>query len=81
MPGSAGAEWLCALSVRRPPSVHGPLERRVAGKNAPPWVAEPTKLMAAAISSAKLEWIESGHLVSPAHPVMLAFVEEVLARR
>jgi pimeloyl-ACP methyl ester carboxylesterase len=53
----------------------------VAGKDSPPWVAEPTKLMAAAMPSAKVEWIESGHLVNPVHPVVLAFVDEVLARR
>jgi hypothetical protein len=37
--------------------------------------------MAAAMPSAKVEWIESGHLVNPVHPVVLAFVDEVLARR
>lgn len=51
----------------------------VAGKDSPPWVAEPTRLMAAAMPSATVEWIESGHLVNPAHPVVLAFLDDVLA--
>lgn len=53
----------------------------VAGRDTPRWVAEPTKLMAAAMPSARVEWIESGHLINPAHPVVLAFVDEVLAQR
>ena len=36
--------------------------------------------MAAAMPSARVAWVEGGHLVDPAHPVVLAFVDEVLAR-
>jgi hypothetical protein len=35
--------------------------------------------MAAAMPSARVAWVEGGHLVDPAHPVVLAFVDEVLA--
>ena len=40
---------------------------------------EVTSAMAAAMPSATVEWVEGGHLVDPAHPVVLAFVDEVLA--
>jgi hypothetical protein len=33
---------------------------------------------AAAIPSARVEWVEGGHLINPAHPAVLAFVDEVL---
>lgn len=39
-----------------------------------------TKLMASAMPSARVEWVEGGHLINPAHPAVLAFVDEVLAR-
>jgi esterase len=51
----------------------------VAAKDSPPEFAEVTNLVAAAMPAAKLEWVEGGHLINPAHPVVLAFVEEVLA--
>jgi hypothetical protein len=31
--------------------------------------------------SARIEWVEGGHAIDPAHPVVLAFVDEVLALR
>ena len=37
--------------------------------------------MAAAMPSARVEWVEGGHLIDPAHPAVLAFVDEVLALR
>jgi pimeloyl-ACP methyl ester carboxylesterase len=52
----------------------------VAGKDSPPAFAEVTKIMADAIPGARIEWIEGGHLVSPAGPAVLRFVDEVLAR-
>jgi pimeloyl-ACP methyl ester carboxylesterase len=52
----------------------------VAGKDSPPAFAEVTELMAAAMPAARVEWIEGGHLINPAHPVVLGFVDEVLAR-
>jgi esterase len=52
----------------------------VAGKDSPPFFAEATELMAAALPLAEVEWIGGGHLVDPAHPAVLAFVDDVLAR-
>ena len=37
--------------------------------------------MAAAMPSARIEWVEGGHLINPAHPAVLALVDEVLAGR
>jgi esterase len=51
----------------------------VAAKDSLPAFAEATKLLAAALSSARVEWIEGGHLIDPAHPAVLAFIDEVLA--
>jgi esterase len=52
----------------------------VAGRDSPPAFAEATELMAAALPSAEVEWVGGGHLVDPAHPAVLAFVDDVLAR-
>jgi pimeloyl-ACP methyl ester carboxylesterase len=49
----------------------------VAGKDSPAPFAEVTKLMADAIPRARLEWVEGGHLVNPAHPVVLGFVRGI----
>jgi esterase len=51
----------------------------VAAKDSPPAFAKVTNLTAAAMPSAKVEWIEGGHLINPAHPAVLAFIDEVLA--
>ena len=40
---------------------------------------ETAEVLAAAMPSARVEWVEGGHAIDPAHPVVLAFVEEVLA--
>jgi pimeloyl-ACP methyl ester carboxylesterase len=52
----------------------------VAGKDSPPAFAEVTNLMAEAMPGARIEWVEGGHLIDPAHPAVLGFVDEVLAR-
>ena len=52
----------------------------VAGKDSPPAFADATNLVASAIPGARVEWVEGGHLIDPAHPVVLGFVDEVLAR-
>ena len=39
-----------------------------------------TNLVAAAIPGARVEWVEGGHLIDPAHPAVLAFVDELLDR-
>jgi esterase len=49
----------------------------VSGNNSPPEFQEATKLAAAAVPSAKVEWVEGGHLIDPAHPAVLAFIDEV----
>jgi pimeloyl-ACP methyl ester carboxylesterase len=53
----------------------------VAAKDSPPEFAEVTNLMATAMPSARVEWVEGGHLINPAHPAVLGFVDELLARR
>lgn len=40
---------------------------------------ETAAVLAAAMPSARIEWVEGGHAIDPAHPVVLAFVNEVLA--
>lgn len=51
----------------------------VAAKDSPEVLAEVPNLMAAAMPSARVEWVEGGHLIDPAHPAVLGFVDEVLA--
>jgi esterase len=53
----------------------------VAGKDSPPAFAEVTNRMARAMPSTRVEWVEGGHLVNAAHPVVLGFVEEALDRQ
>jgi pimeloyl-ACP methyl ester carboxylesterase len=50
------------------------------GKDSPPEFAEATRAAAAAIPGARVGWVEGAHLIDPAHPAVLAFVEDVLAR-
>jgi esterase len=50
----------------------------VAGKDSPPEFAEATSIAANAIPGAKVAWVDGGHLIDPAHPVVLGFVDEVL---
>jgi esterase len=51
----------------------------VAGKDSPPAFAEATSIAANAIPGAKVAWVDGGHLINPAHPVVLGFLDEVLA--
>ena len=51
----------------------------VGARDSGPAFAEATELTAQAIRSARLEWVEGGHLIDAAHPAVLAFVDEVLA--
>jgi esterase len=50
----------------------------VAAEDSPPAFAELTKLIAEAMPSARLERVDGGHAIDPAHPIVLAFVDEVL---
>ena len=52
----------------------------VAAKDSPPAFAEVTTVVAAAIPSATVEWVEGGHLINPAHPAVLRFIEGELRR-
>jgi pimeloyl-ACP methyl ester carboxylesterase len=40
---------------------------------------ETADVLASAMPAARVEWVEGGHAIDPAHPVVLAFVDEVLA--
>jgi esterase len=51
----------------------------VAGKDSPPAFAEVTNVMAQGMPSARVEWVEGGHLINPAHPAVLRFVDNVVA--
>ena len=51
----------------------------VAGEDSPPAFEDVTNLVAAAMPRARVEWVAGGHLINPAHPAVLAFVDEVLA--
>lgn len=42
--------------------------------------AEVTSIAAAAMPSARVEWVDGGHMVDPADPVVRRFVDEVLGR-
>ena len=53
----------------------------VAAEDSPPAFAEVTHLVAAAMPSAMVEWVEGGHLINPAHPAVLAFIDEVLVQK
>ena len=50
----------------------------VAAEESPPAVAEATNGVAAAIPGARIALVGGGHLIDPAHPAVLAFVDEVL---
>lgn len=52
----------------------------VGARDSGPEFAEVTELMGAAIPSARVEWVEGDHLIDAAHPAVLAFVDDVLAR-
>ena len=53
----------------------------VAAEGSLPFFGELTNVIAEAMPSARLERVEGGHAIDPAHPVVLAFVDEVLARK
>lgn len=52
----------------------------VGGRDSLPAFIEVTNVMAQAMPQARVEWIDGGHIINPAHPTVLAFVDEVLAQ-
>jgi len=67
------------LTAGRLATIDQPTLLVAAKESLQPGFEEVTSAMAAAMPSARVEWVEGGHLVDPAHPVVLAFVDEVLA--
>lgn len=51
----------------------------VTGEDSVPVYAEVVDVMSAAMPSARVARVGGGHIIDPAHPVVLAFVDEVLA--
>jgi pimeloyl-ACP methyl ester carboxylesterase len=51
----------------------------VAAVDSPPELAEPVEIVAAAIPRARVARVGGGHLIDPTHPVVLGFVDELLA--
>jgi pimeloyl-ACP methyl ester carboxylesterase len=52
----------------------------VGARDSGPEFAEATELTAKAMPAARVAWVEGGHLIDAAHPAVLGFVDEVLAR-
>lgn len=52
----------------------------VAAEESPPEIAEVTMLLAEALPYAEVARVEGGHLIHPAHPAVLAFVDRVSDR-
>jgi hypothetical protein len=53
----------------------------VAAADSPPELREPTEALARALPNARTALVGGGHLIDPAAPPVLAFIEEVLASR
>ena len=66
------------VSAEQLGSIHQPT-LLVAGEDSPPAFEDVTNLVAAAMPQAKVEWVAGGHLINPAHPAVIAFVDEVFA--
>jgi hypothetical protein len=45
-----------------------------------PAFIEITNVMPQAMPQAKVEWIDGGHIINPAHPAVLAYVDELLRK-
>jgi len=52
----------------------------VAAKSSPPEFADVVARVAAAVRDARVEWVEGGHLIDPAHPTVVSFVRDVDSR-
>jgi hypothetical protein len=53
----------------------------VAATDSPPVFREPNEVMADALPNARLALIGGGHLIDPAAPEVLTFIEEALQSR
>jgi hypothetical protein len=53
----------------------------LAASDSPPEFREPNEVMAEGLPNARSAVVGGGHLIDPADPVVLAFVEEVLESR
>jgi len=53
----------------------------VAARDSPPPFARHAELVAGLLPAAELAWVDGGHLIGPAHPAVLAFVDRVLTGR
>ena len=51
----------------------------VAAADSPPELREPTEALARVLPNARLQMVEGGHLIDPADPAILAFVEAACA--
>jgi pimeloyl-ACP methyl ester carboxylesterase len=67
------------VTVKQLATIDQPTLLVAAEESLQPGFEEVTSAMAAAMPSARVEWVEGGHLIDPAHPSVLAFVDEVLA--
>jgi pimeloyl-ACP methyl ester carboxylesterase len=56
-------------AIRRPTLI-------VVAKSSPPVFADVATRVAAAIPAARVEWVDGGHLIDPAHPAVVAFVRQ-----
>ena len=59
-------------TIRRPALV-------VAAADSPPPLADAMRRLDSALPESRLEWVAGDHLIDPAHPVVTAFIDEVLA--
>jgi esterase len=53
----------------------------VAATDSSPAFAEATNILASAMPSAQVEWVDGGHLIDPTHPAVLGFIDDVVTRR
>jgi pimeloyl-ACP methyl ester carboxylesterase len=70
--GSLEVDESALATVRQPTLL-------VAGKGSPPEFADVVARVGAAMRDARVEWVEGGHLIDPAHPAVVSFVTDVLA--
>jgi pimeloyl-ACP methyl ester carboxylesterase len=70
-------DWLLDIEPRALAAIDKPA-LVVTATDSPPAFRRANEVAAAALPQARTAWVEGGHLVDPAAPAVLAFVEEVL---